>query len=180
MTHSGKTMWRHSCMQIKGRGLGRNYPCQHLDLGLPALGLWDNNLLWLKLLACGVWLWQPEKTCNFDSWGDASAVSWLSILLWPFYKPLVLEKVLIAQSCRTLCDHKDCSLPGSSVHGILQARILTVGCYSFLQRIFLTQGLNLGLLHCRQILYHLSHQGSPSKPNQLLNKLLNILISPWF
>ena len=25
--------------------------------------------------------------------------------------------------------------------------------------IFLTQGLNLGLLHCRQILYHLSHQG---------------------
>ena len=31
-----------------------------------------------------------------------------------------------------------------------------------LQGTFLTQGLNLGLLHCRQILYHLSHQGSPS------------------
>ena len=29
------------------------------------------------------------------------------------------------------------------------------------QRIFLTQGSNLGLLHCRQILYYLSHQGSP-------------------
>ena len=28
---------------------------------------------------------------------------------------------------------------------------------------FLTQGLNLGLLHCRQILYHLSHQGSHDK-----------------
>ena len=32
--------------------------------------------------------------------------------------------------------------------------------HSFLQRIFPTQGLNQGLLHCRQILYHLSHQGS--------------------
>ena len=32
--------------------------------------------------------------------------------------------VLIAQSCPSLCDSTDCSLPGSSVHGILQARIL--------------------------------------------------------
>jgi len=36
-----------------------------------------------------------------------------------------------------------------------------VGCHALLQEIFLTQGLNPGLLHCRQILYHLSHQGSP-------------------
>ena len=32
-----------------------------------------------------------------------------------------------------------------------------VGCHSLLQGIILTQGSNLGLLHCRQILYHLSH-----------------------
>ena len=36
-----------------------------------------------------------------------------------------------------------------------------VGSLSLLQRIFLTQRLNLGLLYCRQILYCLSHQGSP-------------------
>ena len=30
----------------------------------------------------------------------------------------------VTQSCLTLCDPMDCSLPGSSVHGILQARIL--------------------------------------------------------
>ena len=35
-----------------------------------------------------------------------------------------------------------------------------VGCHSLLQEIFPTQGLNLGLLHCRQIVYHLSHQRS--------------------
>ena len=33
-------------------------------------------------------------------------------------------KVLVAQSCPTLCDPMDCSLSGSSVHGIFQARIL--------------------------------------------------------
>jgi len=38
-----------------------------------------------------------------------------------------------------------------------------VGCHSLLQLIFLTQGSNPGLLHCRQILYCLSHQGSPDK-----------------
>ena len=36
-----------------------------------------------------------------------------------------------------------------------------MGCHSLLQGIFLTQGLNPGLPHCRQILYQLSHQGSP-------------------
>ena len=139
---------------------------------------------------------------------------------------------LVAQLCLTLCDAMDWSLPSSSVHGILQARILewvdipscrgssqlrdqncvscTAGrfftiwvireaqkwiissstmfnsemptrllcpwnspgkntgvgslshlhqmfCDSLLQGIFLTQGLNPGLLHCKQIIYHLSH-----------------------
>ena len=36
-----------------------------------------------------------------------------------------------------------------------------VGCHSLLQGIFLTQGLNLGLLNCSQILCHLSYKGSP-------------------
>ena len=36
-----------------------------------------------------------------------------------------------------------------------------VGCCFLLQGIFPTQGLNPGLSHCRQILYHLSYQGSP-------------------
>ena len=35
-----------------------------------------------------------------------------------------------------------------------------VGCHFLPQEIFLTQGSNLGLPHCRQMLYHMSHQGS--------------------
>ena len=40
-------------------------------------------------------------------------------------------KVLVTQSCPTLCDPMDCSPPGSSVHGILQARILEWVAYPF-------------------------------------------------
>ena len=37
----------------------------------------------------------------------------------------------VAQSCPTLCDAMDCSLPGSSIHGIFQARVLEWGAISF-------------------------------------------------
>ena len=60
----------------------------------------------------------------------------------------------VAQSCPTLWDPVDCSLPGSSIHGILQAKILErvaisfsntgVDCHFLLQGIFLTQGSNPG------------------------------------
>ena len=55
----------------------------------------------------------------------------------------------------------DCSLPGSSVHGIFQAIVLEWIAISFSRGIFPTQGSNPGLPHCRETLYHLSHQGSP-------------------
>ncbi|CAI9163170.1 unnamed protein product [Rangifer tarandus platyrhynchus] len=55
----------------------------------------------------------------------------------------------------------DCSPPGSSVHGDSPGKNTGVGSLTLLQEIFPTQGLNPGLLHCRLILYPLSHQGSP-------------------
>ena len=45
-----------------------------------------------------------------------------------------------------LCVPMDCSLLGSSVHGVFQTRILGLGCYFLLQEIFLIQGSNLCLL----------------------------------
>ena len=51
----------------------------------------------------------------------------------------------------------NCSLPGSSCHGIL-GKNTGVGSHFFPQGIFLTQGLNSGLLRDTQILYNLSHQ----------------------
>ena len=66
--------------------------------------------------------------------------------------------VCVAQSCLTLCSPLDYTLPGSSIHWILHARTLEWVAIPFLQGIFL---IKLSLQHCRQILYHLSHQGSP-------------------
>ena len=58
-------------------------------------------------------------------------------------------------------DPMEYSLPGSHVHGILQARTLEWVAIPFSRLGFPTPSLNLGHLHCRQILYHLSHQRSP-------------------
>ena len=65
----------------------------------------------------------------------------------------------VAQSCPTLCDHMDCSYQAPLSMGFL-GEGTGVGFHLLLQRIFPTQGSNPGLLHCRQTLYRLSHQGS--------------------
>ena len=61
------------------------------------------------------------------------------------------------QSCLTLWDTMDCSLPGSSVHEIFPGRNTGVDCHALLQGIIPIQGsspCHLHLLHCRLILYH--------------------------
>ena len=65
--------------------------------------------------------------------------------------------MLVAQSCSNLCDPMDCI-----VHGTLQARI-PEWIVIFVQGIVPTQGSNLGLPHCRQIVYHLSHHQGKKK-----------------
>ena len=69
--------------------------------------------------------------------------------------------MLVTQYCLTLCDPADCSPPGSSVHGNLQTRILEWVSHSFHQGIFMTQGSNPSLPHCRQILYHWAIREAP-------------------
>ena len=68
--------------------------------------------------------------------------------------------MLVTQLCLTLCDLMDCSQPGSSVHGILQARVLGWLSIPFSRGSSQPRDrLNLGPLHYR----HLSHQGSPNR-----------------
>ena len=63
--------------------------------------------------------------------------------------------MLVTQSCRTLCPTVAHQAPLSM--GFSRQEYWR-GCHSLLQGIIPTQGSNLGLLRCRQILYHLSHQ----------------------
>ena len=68
--------------------------------------------------------------------------------------------VLVAQSYPTICDPMDYSFPDNSVHEFCRQEYWN-GVPFPPPGFLLKQGSNLGLLHCRQILYHLSHQGSP-------------------
>ena len=62
---------------------------------------------------------------NQMSWPRVIGITFQSFgLLWVCVCVCVCVCVLVAQSCLTLCDSMDCSPPGSSVHGILQTRIL--------------------------------------------------------
>ena len=64
---------------------------------------------------------------------------------------------MLSESRPTLHDPMDCT-----IHEILQVRILEWVAFPFFREgVFPTQGSNQGLLHCRQILYQLSHKGSP-------------------
>ena len=80
--------------------------------------------------------------------------------LWKLVKR---HAYLVSQSCLTLCSLLDCS-PLRLLHSWdFSGKNAGVGCHFLLQGIFPTQGLNLHLLcllHSRQSLYLLSHQGS--------------------
>ena len=84
------------------------------------------------------------------------------------------------------CSESRSVIPNSlQPHGLQPARLLYPGnspgkntrvrCHSLLQRIFPTQGSNLGLLHCRQTLYHLSHQVSNYIYIYIISTLFKIL-----
>ena len=85
---------------------------------------------------------------------------------------------LVAQLCPTLCDPMDCSPPGSSVLRDSPGKNTRLGCHALLQGIFPIQGFNPGLLHCRQILYHLSHHGSPRILERVANSFSRGTSSP--
>ena len=78
------------------------------------------------------------------------------------------SEIDITQSFLTLCDPMDTRIlrPWNFL-----GKSTGVCCHFLLQEIFPTQGLNPGLLHCRQTVYHLCHQGSISQKFHILIEL---------
>ena len=98
----------------------------------------------------------PQKIYKVSILSKISVIKVLSKKVYTYYFPISLLRVY--QWYLTLCNPMDCSLPGSSVHWIFQARILEWVAIPFSGGS--SQHRSPGLLPCRQILYHLSHQGS--------------------
>ena len=85
------------------------------------------------------------------------------LLTWCSLSSKISQRVKVAQLCPTLCDPMDYSLSGSSVRRILQHEYWN-GLPSPSPEDLPYPGIEPGspsLYHRRQILYHLSHQGSP-------------------
>ena len=126
-----------------------------------------------------MWLVKVAKSCPtlqphglYSSWnspGQNTGVGSLSLLQGIFPNPVELRFPTLQ------ADSLPAEPPG-------KPKNTGVGSLSLLQRIFLTQELNRGLLHCRRILYQLSHQGSPymwlSKSLTLSELLIISFLSP--
>ena len=123
-------------------------------IGHPGFIFWLSHTHWvssIKTVALSLrfphvkheW-WSPPlvvlcvNTVKPDIWLNTT-----QMLIWRYFADVasICSQLLlsqseseVAQSCPTLCDPMDCSLPGSSVHGIFQARVLEWVVISFSSR----------------------------------------------
>ena len=84
----------------------------------------------MSVVSNSVWLhrWQPTRLlCPWDSPGKNTGVGCHFLLQWMKVK----SESEVARLCPTLSNLMDCSLPGSSIHGISQARVLEWGAIAF-------------------------------------------------
>ena len=129
--------------------------CDPVDCSPPGSSVYGiiptGTLEWVKALL-------PDSNILMDIWYKIQCVSYISY---------IMQKICVRFSrlvmCNSLQPHRlqPTRLP---CPWISQARTLKCVAIPFsrgrFSRRVLTQGLNLSLLHCRQVLYHLSHQGS--------------------
>ena len=160
-------------------GVGASFPADCLAVGLEPLA-WPASLGWWRpclplLVQSQLWVlglptrWVPGHLRG----GSIRAGSGLSMLISSDdghccksssvsqLPPLFMNTC--AQSCPTLCDPMDGSLPASSVHGDSPGKSTGVGCHVLLQGILLIQGLNshlLWLLRWQEDSLPLNHLGS--------------------
>ena len=138
---------------------------------------WATELNWMEIILCFTYIKMYHFIYDIEKFDHASLLdSMYCFLASDKWAPVTTYSTHISTHARslqwypTVCDPMFCSLPGSSVHGILQTRITWVDCHDLLQGIFPAQGSNLCLLHCRRSLYCLVIQEAPYQ-NLLLPKL---------
>ena len=143
--------WVGSQEKVKPQGGKLSQQGTHLSPGRGTLALWKiSEAEALKAWGLGrwfSWVWRGEqRACHYKG-----------------YRFHWIVKVLVAQLFLTLCDPMNCSPPGSSVHGMLQARILE--WVAMLSSRGSSQPRDQTWVSCigRRILYHLSQWISPNE-----------------
>ena len=117
----------------------------------------SNKNSWFVLSACSV-----LKTSIFSYWAKSSSVNTINFLASH------IKCTADSSYYYEKCESESRSVVWATLwsHGLYSrwnspSQNIVVGSLSLLQGIFPTQGSNPGLLHCRWLLYQLSHQGSP-------------------
>ena len=151
---SNQTLWwqvRGYIPEAEWSWQKKNHPCKE-------------SMLTCKIKENLRWFW-PFKTC---AWGDSKMVVFRVTC---YSEPWKAKATATPHAVKS---HESGSVSHSVVSDSFVTRLLCpwnspgkntgAGCHSLLLGIFLTQGLNPHLLHCRQTLHWLSHQRSPRSP----------------
>ena len=113
------TVFLFACFVIflnRGNGWGSLCLCRkHMLIASKLVDDWVNKICWLG----NEWIALRESVCA----GDFFFFFKEKLSPYKWFVEWMKVKSEIAQSCPTLCDPMDCSLPGFSVHGIFQARV---------------------------------------------------------
>ena len=96
------------------------FGASHLLLSFPVAGFAEDLIFWALVAFCKLSIFNSDSLRVFTD-----------IYCKQSIHVYVCCCGLVAKACLTLCDPVDCSPPGSSVHGILQARVLEWGAISF-------------------------------------------------
>ena len=152
-------MGRHACLHVKSLHSCSTL-CDPMYYSLPGSSL--HGIIQARILH---WVVMPSFQGIFPTQGSNLHLSCL-LHQQASSLPLVLPgkpRVLVSQSCPAFYEPMDCSPAGSPAHGIFQVRLLEPwnGQPFPSPEDLPNPGMNLGLLYCRLIFYHLSHQGSP-------------------
>ena len=122
--------------------------------------------------------WNLPQLGRLGNGGADSPSQCLSVSLGTFLSQCCESESEVVQSCPTLCDPMDVACTKLQRPWDFQDKSTTgVACHFLLQGIFPTQGSNPGLSHCRQTLYHLSHQGSPGQVYLSVSQPLSVSLS---
>ena len=140
----------------------------------PILGVLQARILeWVAISLSSAWKWKVKVKSLSRVWllvtpwtAAYQALPSMGFSRQEYWSGVPLPSsmcVLVASIVSSSFNSIDYNPQGSSIHGILQARILEWVAIPFSRVSSLTQGLNPGILYCRWILYYLSHQGSPKQ-----------------
>ena len=114
------------------------------------------------------------KANNLEDWVRNMPASIMPLLRLYLLEAAEDRNMLVAQSWLTLCEPARLLCPWHS-----PGKNTGVGGHSLLQGILPTQGANPGLLHCRQILHHLSHQAIRDLLNISSLNFIYLWATPW-